>query len=171
MKKQDPNNYWEQLERLEKLFRASEIKAGVLFSFHSLILGIIADRIHLYKSILEESNLLIAIGFVWVFLVVLSLFYCFKSFRPKLELNYKKNVFFFRDASQKFGSVEDYVKKIIEVCGSEQFLYEQLSEQIHAESKIIDSKFRSVNNSIRFFGISFILLITIIIILLSKVQT
>ena len=32
---QDSNNYWEQLERLEKLIRASELKAGVVFSFHS----------------------------------------------------------------------------------------------------------------------------------------
>ena len=38
--KQDPNNYWEQLERLEKLIRASELKAGVIFSFHGLILGV-----------------------------------------------------------------------------------------------------------------------------------
>lgn len=41
---QDPNNYWEQLERLEKLIRASELKAGVIFSFHSLILGLFVDR-------------------------------------------------------------------------------------------------------------------------------
>ncbi len=34
--RQDPNNYWEQLERLEKLIRASELKAGIIFSFHSL---------------------------------------------------------------------------------------------------------------------------------------
>lgn len=34
MHNQDPNNYWEQLERLEKLIRASELKVGVLFLFH-----------------------------------------------------------------------------------------------------------------------------------------
>ena len=33
----DTNDYWEQLERLEKLIRASEFKAGVIFSIHSLI--------------------------------------------------------------------------------------------------------------------------------------
>jgi len=41
---QDSNNYWEQLERMEKLIRAAEVKAGVIFSFHSLILGLFVDR-------------------------------------------------------------------------------------------------------------------------------
>ena len=169
MPNQDPNNYWEQLERLEKLFRASEIKAGVLFSFHSLILGIIADRLHTYYSSFGESNLLIALGVIWISFVIISLFYCFKSLRPKIEVRYKKNVFFFRDAAHKFGTMEEYVTYLIQVCGSEEQLYEQLGEQIYVESKIIDSKFKSVQNSIIFFGFSFILLIAIIIILRLKV--
>ena len=36
----DPNNFWEQLERLEKLIRASEMKAGLILSFQSIILGL-----------------------------------------------------------------------------------------------------------------------------------
>ena len=168
MRNQDPNNYWEQLERLEKLFRASEIKAGVLFSFHSLVIGILADKVQTFKPIFEKSELLIGLGFIWVFLVSVSLFFCFKSFRPQIERKYKKNVFFFKDAAHKFGNVDEYVKKLIEICGNEELLFEQLSEQIHAESKIIESKFQNVHNSIRFFGISFILLIVIIIIYISK---
>ena len=50
---QDPNNYWEQLERLEKLIRASELKAGVIFSFHSLILGLFADKIEYFQEIFK----------------------------------------------------------------------------------------------------------------------
>lgn len=165
MPNQDPNNYWEQLERLEKLFRASEIKAGVLFSFHSLILGIIADRVQTYKSDFAESELLLVMGFAWLSTVIISLYYCFKSFRPRLEIKYKKNVFFFRDAAHKFGTMEEYVNYLIQICGSETELYEQLGEQIFVESKIIDSKFKSVQNSIIFFGFSFILLIAVIIIL------
>ena len=168
MRNQDPNNYWEQLERLEKLFRASEIKAGVLFSFHSLIIGILADKFQTFKPNFEKSEFLIGLGFIWVFLVSVSLFFCFKSFRPQIERKYKKNVFFFKDAAHKFGNVDEYAKKLIEICGNEELLFEQLSEQIHAESKIIESKFQNVHNSIRFFGISFILLIVIIIIYISK---
>ncbi len=168
MRNQDPNNYWEQLERLEKLFRASEIKAGVLFSFHSLIIGIIVERIHIYKPILNDSNLLITLGLIWILIVFISLYYCFKSFRPKIEARFKKNLFFFRDAANKFGNMDEYVDKLIQICGSEEQLYQQLGEQIFVESKIIDSKFKSVQNSIIYFGLSFVLLIAIIIILISK---
>lgn len=49
-------------------------------------------------------------------------------------------------------------KKIMEVCNSEE-IYEQLSQQIHIESKIIDQKFISVHKSIKFFGLSIIFVI------------
>ena len=55
MTQQDPNNYWEQLERLEKLIRASELKAGVIFSFHSLILGLFVDRLDFFKPLLTGN--------------------------------------------------------------------------------------------------------------------
>jgi len=48
MIQQDPNNFWEQLERLEKLIRSSELKAGIIFSFHSLILGLFCRTIRLF---------------------------------------------------------------------------------------------------------------------------
>jgi hypothetical protein len=43
----------------------------------------------------------------------------------------------------------------MEICQGEE-IYEQLSQQIHIESKIIDAKFICVHKSIKFFGLSFI---------------
>ena len=51
----DPNNYWEQLERLEKLIRAAELKAGIIFSFHSLILGLFIDRLDLLQPVISSN--------------------------------------------------------------------------------------------------------------------
>jgi hypothetical protein len=160
---QDPNNYWEQLERLEKLIRASELKAGVIFSFHSLILGLFADRLERFSEIFKGSTLLIVLSILWLSSVLISIYYCFKCFKPQIELKYDKNVFFFKNAADGFGGVKEYNKKLIEICGSEDKLYEQLSEQIHVESKIIDQKFISVQKSIRFFGISFAFIIIILV--------
>ncbi|MFC4722188.1 Pycsar system effector family protein [Geojedonia litorea] len=169
MHNQDPNNYWEQLERLEKLIRASELKAGVLFSFHSLILGLLADRIQNFKSYFVDSQLLMILAGIWLVLVLTSIFYCFKCFRPQMEFKYNKNVFFFGDAVSKFGNTEDYTKQLMKVCGNKDELFQQLSEQIHAESKIITGKFQSVHNSIKFFGLSFLMLIIMLFIILAKV--
>ncbi len=158
----DPNNFWEQLERLEKLIRASELKAGVVFSFHSLILGLFADRLEHFSVIFSGNVVLISLAILWISSVLVSIFFCFKCFRPRMELKYDKNVFFFRDAVSDFGDSKKYSKKLIEVCKNEEQLFKQLSEQIHVESKIIDQKFKNVNKSIQFFAISFVFIILIL---------
>lgn len=162
MAQQDPNNYWEQLERLEKLIRASELKAGVLFSFHSLILGLFADRLNEFKDVFVTYPYMIVLLVLWLIMVGLSIFYCFRCFKPTMDLSYKKNVFFFGDAANKYTSTEDYTKALIDTIGSDDALYKALAEQIHAESKIIDRKFLNVKRSITTFGISFLFLVVIL---------
>lgn len=161
--KQDSNNYWEQLERLEKLIRASELKAGIIFSFHSLILGLFVDKLSYFQEIIQGSLLLIILVSLWLVFVLVSIFYCFKCFMPRMESKYKKNVFFFKDAVYSFGNKKEYSEKLMKVCGDEHEMYEHLSLQIHAESKIIDKKFTCVQKSIKFFGLSFIFIILIVI--------
>ena len=159
MQEQDTNNYWEQLERLEKLIRASELKAGVIFSYHSLILGLFLDRLNYFESVFEGSKLLIIFALCWVLLVFISIFFCFKCFQPKMELKYRKNVFFFRDAALRFGNIEEYGKKWMQVCQTNDEIIEPLSDQIHVESKIVNQKFRDVQKAIIFFAASFIIII------------
>jgi len=151
---QDPNNYWEQLERLEKLIKNSELKAGVVFSFHSLILGLFIDRLDEFKDVLAADIFLLVVTICWIVLVSVSVFYCFRCFKPAMEMDYDRNVFFFKDVIHRFKNVEDFAKEIIKVCGSKDELYQSLAEQIHAESKIIDAKFKNVQRSILFFTIS-----------------
>ena len=160
---QDSNNYWEQLERLEKLIRASELKAGVIFSFHSLILGLFVDRISNFQEIFQESNVYLVLACLWILFVIISIFYCFKCFMPRIVSKYDNNVFFFKNAAYAFGNMEEYTKKLMEVCVSKEELYRQLSQQIHIESIIIDKKFESVRKSIKFFGISFIFILMMLI--------
>lgn len=156
---QDTNNYWEQLERLEKLIRASELKAGILFSFHSLILGIFVDRIAVLESAFANSSLFVAFAILWIFAVLISIYYCFKCFQPNLELKYDKNVFFFGDAAHKYENVKTFTKEITTICLSNDDIVEKLSEQIHAESVIIDRKFYYVKKAIQFFVLSFVFIV------------
>jgi len=155
----DPNNYWEQLERLEKLIRASELKAGIIFSFHSLILGLFIDRLDLLQPIFTSSKVQILFVVLWLISVLVSVYYCFKVFKPQIEVKYDSNVFFFRDAIFAFGNVEEYTKRLMEICSSEDEMFIQLSHQIHIESKIIDQKFKSVHEAIKFFGFSLVFVI------------
>ena len=169
MFKQDTNNYWEQLERLEKLIRASELKAGIIFSFHSLILGLFLDRLENFKPIFEDSVLLVILTYCWIFLVLVSIFFCFKCFHPKMELKFDKNVFFFRDAATRFGNIEEYSKKLMQTCETEEEIITQLSQQIHVESKIVNKKFKSVQRAITFFALSFVFVILILVFWIIKI--
>ncbi|NND14940.1 MAG: hypothetical protein HKN89_01300 [Eudoraea sp.] len=159
--RQDPNNYWEQLERLEKLIRAAEFKAGVIFSFHSLIIGLLFERMEEIRPVLAESMALMITCGVWLIFVLISVYHCFKCFRPQIEMKYDSNVLFFRDAVYAFGDVNDYADKIIDIFGKEEDFYRQLAEQIHAECKIIDQKFKSVHGAIKYFGVSCSLILLI----------
>ena len=148
---------------LEKLIRASELKAGVIFSFHSLILGLFVDRVDGFKDAFMGNTVLIALLICWFVLVVISIYFCFRCFRPAMHLHYDNNVFFFKDATHQFGTVENYTKELIKTCGSEDELYKALAEQIHAESTIIDRKFTNVKRSITFFALSILFIIIIVL--------
>lgn len=160
----DPNNYWEQLERLEKLIRSSELKAGVIFSFHSLILGLFIDRLGYFQEAFNGNMVLIILACLWILCVLISIYFCFKCFMPRIDSKNNKNVFFFKDAVYGFGSMDDYTKKLMDVCSSEEEFFIMLSEQVYIESKIIDRKFDSVQKSIRFFAVSFIFVILLLVI-------
>lgn len=159
---QDPNNFWEQLERLEKLIRASELKAGIIFSFHSLILGLFVDRLDYFSDIFKNNPIFYVLVSIWITFVLISIFFTFKCFRPRIEVKFKKNVFFFKDAVTSFGNIDEYSKKLMDICTDEKELFTQLSHQIFIESKIIDQKFESVQKSIKYFAYSFIVLILIL---------
>ncbi len=159
----DVSNYWEQLERLEKLIKASELKAGIIFSFHSLIIGLFVERLDFLQTLFKDSIFFIFLSALWMCFVLTSIYYCFRCFMPRLELKYEKNVFFFRDAVYSFGTVEEYSVKLNEVIGNEAQLCSQLSQQVHIESKVVDKKFGSVKKSIRYFAFSFVTVILLII--------
>ena len=166
---QDPNNYWEQLERLEKLIRASELKAGVIFSFHSFILGHFLDRLDYFYGIFSDNSFFFVISGLWMIFVVISIYYCFECFMPRFMSKFPKNVFFFRDAAYAFGSIEEYTKKVIDTCETHETLFEQLGNQIYIESVIIDKKFTSVQKSIKFFGFSLICIVSLVMFWLIKI--
>lgn len=164
----DPNNFWEQLERLEKLIKSSELKAGVIFSFHSLILGLFVERISNFEPLLKENKIFVILISLWILSVLISIYFSFRCFMPRLETKYRKNVFFFKDTIHAFGDVEDYSKKLVDVCKDEDELFIHLSEQIHVESKIIDKKFDSVQKSIRFFALSFFFVVLTLLFWLTQ---
>ncbi|MGB5387044.1 MAG: hypothetical protein WBN20_09695, partial [Eudoraea sp.] len=63
-----------------------------------------------------------------------------------------------------FGSIEKYTKNLIEIFGEEEEFYTQLGQQIYIESKIIDQKFKNVEHAIKYFALSFIFIVVIVVV-------
>ena len=163
MSEQSPENYWEQLERIERLNKASELKAGVIFSFHSFILGFLVDHMDVLSPLFSDYIFFSMIFGIWLLLVLVSIYFCFRCFTPRLELKFKKSIFFFRDAAKAYGDVAEYSNAYVSVCGDPKQLYQQLSQQIYIESVVVNKKFVSVQRSLRFFALSFAAVLILII--------
>jgi len=46
---QESDNFWNQINRLENLIRAVEVKAGILFSIHSFIIGAFINKLEIFN--------------------------------------------------------------------------------------------------------------------------
>jgi len=160
---QNSDNFWNQLNRLETLIKGAEVKAGILFSFHSFIIGLFINKLAIYSELFKENIPLFLLVICWIIIVAISVYYCFSCFIPRMELKYDDNVFFYKDAIKAYGNLENYKKKMLEICNNEEDLHNQLSEQIHVESKIVNTKFESVKKSITYFGISLIFVVLILV--------
>ncbi|MBT8252944.1 MAG: hypothetical protein HKN00_00525 [Flavobacteriaceae bacterium] len=168
-KTQDSSDYWRQLGRLENLNKNSEVKVGVIFSYHSLIIGLFADKIDYFKLLFSENTIIFICFILWTMATVISVYFCFKCFVPIiLKSKYEPNVFFFEDVVHRFGSIDDYVKKVLSVTEDNEKLYIQLAEQLHVKSSIVSFKFRNVKRAIFFFmwSIMFII-VTGVVMLIS----
>ena len=152
-------NYWDAIEHVMKMIRASEVKAGLILSFYGIVLGLVFERITTMGEIGTIQPFIYVIITAWAYTVVASIYFSFKCFMPRIEGNYEKNVFFFGDAISAFGDINEYSQKLLEVTLNSRELYKQLGHQIYINSKIAGIKFKNVNRSIRYLAISFMILI------------
>ena len=123
-----------------------------------------ADRIDYFRMMLADNYLMQVPVFLWFVAVLISVFYCFRVFRPQIiKEKYDDNVFFFGDAVSKFGDIEGYIENVNRVVKDKPTLYRQLAQQLHVESTIITTKFKNVQKGIQFFGLSIALIIVSVV--------
>ena len=159
-------NYWYAIETVTKMIRASEFKAGLIISFYSIFLGLIFDQIDFVQSYMKGHIFLYVMFTAWGICTVLSIFFSFKCFIPRLEGQHEDNVFYFGDVASSFGDFESYTNILKDVIDNEDKLFRQLSQQIYINSKIATIKFKFVNRSIRCIGFSFLFILSMLMYLL-----
>ncbi|MEB8330702.1 DUF5706 domain-containing protein [Flavobacteriaceae bacterium KMM 6897] len=173
MKKLSPedkiNVYWHGISYINGLNRSSEIKAGLIISFYGLLLGVVFKIATGMESNLHLNMLLSATFMVFIFFVSRSIYFSFKCFMPHIETKFNSNMFFFHDVVTKYGSIQEYSKKLMDLMDDEHQLYDQLGEQIFVNSLIASKKFTDVNKSVKNLVYSFIPLLVSVILLLAQV--
>src|SRR5210317_1721097 len=109
------DHYWGSIGYLTNLIKASEIKAGLILSFYGILLNLIyQSSSEISASIKDNTSMYFLVG-LWSILTMASIYFCVKCFIPRIEGNYGKNMFFFKDIISKFGDVDQFSKSFFEM--------------------------------------------------------
>ena len=153
------DHYWGSINYLQGLIKSSELKAGLILSFYGILLNF------MYQNMDEVSTgdvIVYVILGLWFASTMISIYFSIRSFIPRIEAKYDKNIFFFGDVITKFGSIKEFSKTFHEISVDEDRLFDQLGQQIFIISKIAAKKFRNVNMSLRFLAIGLVLLLLMV---------
>ncbi|WP_233244004.1 Pycsar system effector family protein [Tamlana fucoidanivorans] len=155
------DHYWGSINYIFSLIKASEIKAGLILSFYGIILNFVFKSIpHILQSIHNKTIFYILAG-LWFISTVISIYYSIRCFIPKIEEKFDKNIFFFGDVIQKYGSIQEFSKTFHTISKDEDKLFDQLGQQIYVNSKIAASKFKNINRSLQFLAIGLLLMMVL----------
>ncbi len=152
------DHYWGSINYIFGLIRASEIKAGLILSFYGIILNLIYNHI---GEVLEQAmgyNFLYVLSGLWFVTTVISIYFSIRCFMPRLELKFDKNVFFFMDVINNYGTINEFSKTFYKISLDQDELFDQLGQQIYINSKIAAVKFKYVNKSLLYLALGLILL-------------
>ena len=152
------DHYWGTISYLTSLIKASELKAGLILSFYGILLNLIYQGSENFSDILSKDTILYILIGSWILCTSVSIFYCVRCFIPKIEGNYTKNMFFFKDIISKFGDIKEFSKTFLTMSKDEDVIFGQLGEQIFIISKISDWKFKNVKRAINFLAIGLVIL-------------
>ena len=98
----------------------------------------------------------------WFITTESSLYHSVRSFIPKIEFKFDKNVYLFGDVISKYGNIDEFTQEFYEPRLDIEKRYEQLDQQIYKYSKIAGAKFKNTNKSPRYLVYDLILLLVII---------
>ncbi|MCI2229699.1 DUF5706 domain-containing protein [Polaribacter sp. MSW13] len=156
-------HYWGTMKYFIGLIKSSELKAGLILSFYGIIFNFVYQNIDNAKGSFTSFGFAHILAVLWLVSTLISMYYSVRSFIPRIEKNYEKNVFFFGDIISKFGDIKEFSQAFMDVNIDKEKLYDQLGQQIYINAKITAAKFKNVNKSLRYLAISLAILLILII--------
>lgn len=152
------DHYWYTISYVSALIKSSELKAGLILSFYGIILNFIYQGAQSLETDVTKDIILLGITILWVLITAFSILFCIRCFIPKIEGNFDKNMFFFKDVISRYGNIKEFSKSFFKMSIDEDELFLQLGEQVYIVSKIADWKFKNVKRAINLLAIGLIVL-------------
>lgn len=152
------DHYWGSINYISGMIRSSEIKAGLILSFYGIVLNLIflsyGKKIpNMFDDVLLGIFIIIGLMFMTI-----SIYFSIRCFMPRLETKYEKNIFFFGDVVNSFGTIKEFSKTFYQISNDGERLFDQLGQQVYVNAKIAGIKFKFVNKSLFFLAMFFIAL-------------
>lgn len=157
------DHYWGSMSHMTSLIKASELKAGLILSFYGILLNFVYQSATAVLAANSNNIVLYILIGLWFITTVASVFFSVRSFIPRIEGGYDRNIFFFGDVITKFGTIKEFSRSFYKISLDEEELFQQLGEQIFIISKIASWKFKNVNKSLKLLALGLFFLLLVII--------
>jgi len=155
-------HYWESINYVTGLIKASELKAGLILSFYGILLNLVYQSIGLTTATSPIPFPVYLLLGLWGCCTAISIYFSIRCFIPRIEMKYEKNIFFFRDVITKFGTIKEFSKTFHQISTDEEQLFEHLGQQIFIISKIAAVKFKNVKRSLKFLALGLFIMLLLI---------
>lgn len=159
--------YWQILKNNQEMIRFSEVKAGLVISVYGILFSVMLnDSTWIRDQIADWPWLLFVLAGVLLAVILVSMFYAFKCFRPRFENKNPTSVIYFGDIVSDFKEYKSYHAFLEKIVIDDFEMSVQLAEQIHTNSSIATRKFQAVSKSVKLMLIAIYVLILFVTVLL-----
>lgn len=153
-------NYWRILEANLEWIRYSDAKATGILTIYGVLITVAFTKILDILEIISSSYLLIGLTTVSGLASLVAIYYGFRSISPRLIVEQHRSIIFFGSIVQHSSDVNSFRAYSHEVLDSPRGLDDDLAAQIYVNARIASLKFKNVSASIRYFIISFLTLLS-----------
>ncbi len=158
-------NYWKILETTLEWIRYSDAKATAILTIYGIIVTVVFSKFEEVMNLQEESSYLWMLMMLPLLSSLVAIFYGFRCINPRMEKSDNASIMFFGSITKRYKTEEEFRQATHKVLDSKVGLDDDLAHQIFINSRVAYKKFRDVSLSIRFFVISIVLTIVVLVLL------
>ncbi|MEW5821805.1 MAG: Pycsar system effector family protein [Cyanobacteriota bacterium] len=142
---------WKTFEATNEWIKFSDAKAGFVLAANGIFVTIIVSYLVEHKAFVSDNWLLVILFVIWLILAVLSTVYSILCLNPTLVTKQKDSLIFFMHIAKNFDSPDDYNNAVSEKYSDDNEIFNQLTNQVWAVSKVAEYKCKMIVLSIKFF--------------------